>query len=367
VSPENLTVKEPPPPVAVQEGGKSLPIPIPANLPPNITPEQVKAFLSKQGAENFVILNFDDAELADVINTISSITGANFIVSPGLSAKITINSSKKIPISEVLNVFESILDVNGISLVKSGDFFKMVKYAKSKGIVVTTVTNGNLMNEKKVDEILDSGLDRMYVSIDSLNREQYAKYRPGGNLDVVKKNLEHLMAVRKKSGNSINIGIWMLLFKDNFNQLIPMIEFAKSLGVNELIINPEITDRGKEDWKEIISAMKITKKKISNKIITKAIIEAREAGMNVSIAKGMGVMKSTPEAICEWPWKSLYVDTEGNISPCCIIADAKVMGMGNILKCDFDTIWNSQKYRQFRKQHLSEKIPDICKACYKKN
>lgn len=108
--------------------------PVPPNLPPNITPEQVKAFFStsKPSSENFVILNFDDAELSDVINTISSITGANFIVSPGLSAKITINSSKKIPVSEVLNVFESILEVNNISLVKSGDFFKIVQSATAK-------------------------------------------------------------------------------------------------------------------------------------------------------------------------------------------------------------------------------------------
>lgn len=132
VSPENPALKEPPPPAAAQEGVKSLPVPIPANLPPNITPEQAKAFISRQAAENFVILNFDDAELADVINTISSITGVNFIVSPGLNARITIHSSKKIPTSEVLNVFESILDVNGISLVKSGDFFKMVPSAAAK-------------------------------------------------------------------------------------------------------------------------------------------------------------------------------------------------------------------------------------------
>ncbi|MBI5676407.1 MAG: type II secretion system secretin GspD [Nitrospirae bacterium] len=137
VSPKNLTVPEPPPPVVTPQDPPPPVVspqeaPIPANLPPNITQEQVKSFFSKQSSENFVILNFDDAELADVINTISSITGANFIVSPGLSAKITINSSKKIPVSEVLNVFESILEVNGISLVKSGDFFKIVSSAAAK-------------------------------------------------------------------------------------------------------------------------------------------------------------------------------------------------------------------------------------------
>ena len=134
-----VAVQEPSPPVAVQEptpsatvqgGFKNLTIP--SNPPPSITPEQEKTVVSRQMSENFVILNFDDAELADVINTVSSITGANFIVSPGLSAKITIHSSKKIPISEVLNVFESILEVNGISLVKSGDFFKIVLSAAAK-------------------------------------------------------------------------------------------------------------------------------------------------------------------------------------------------------------------------------------------
>jgi general secretion pathway protein D len=105
--------------------------PIPA-IPPSITPEQIKQFLSKQKSDNFVVLNFDNAELSDVINTISSITGENFIVSSGLNARITIHSSKKIPVSEVLNVFESILEVNGISLVKSGDYYKIVSSSLTK-------------------------------------------------------------------------------------------------------------------------------------------------------------------------------------------------------------------------------------------
>jgi general secretion pathway protein D len=102
----------------------------PSAMPPgtSFTPEQIKQFLAKQKKkeESYIILNFDNAALKDVINTISSITKENFIVSPGLDARITIHSTAKIPSSEALAVFESILEVNNMALVRSGRFYKIV-------------------------------------------------------------------------------------------------------------------------------------------------------------------------------------------------------------------------------------------------
>ncbi len=114
-------------------------LPVPQNISPDsITPEQIRSFLSKTKEDNYIILNFDNADLKDVINTISSITNENFILSPGLDARITIHSAKKIPVSEVLNVFESVLEANGMSLVKSGEFYKIISgtTAKQKPIEV---------------------------------------------------------------------------------------------------------------------------------------------------------------------------------------------------------------------------------------
>ncbi len=109
----------------------------PANLPPNIpegniTPDKIKAFLSKPQEENYIILNFDNADLKDVINTVGSITNENFILSPGLDARVTIHSAKKIPVSEVLSIFESVLEANGMSLVRSGDFYKIISGSTAK-------------------------------------------------------------------------------------------------------------------------------------------------------------------------------------------------------------------------------------------
>lgn len=117
-------------PRAVQVAGQPSPLP---QLPPSITQEQIKAFLAKQKKkEDYVILNFDNADLRDVISTVSSITGENFILSPGLEARITIHSARKIPSKDVLGVFEAILEVNGMSLVRAGDFYKIVKNTTAK-------------------------------------------------------------------------------------------------------------------------------------------------------------------------------------------------------------------------------------------
>ncbi|MEE8329955.1 MAG: type II secretion system secretin GspD [Thermodesulfovibrionia bacterium] len=93
-------------------------------IPPG--PGKIDVSFPKSNSENYIILNFDNAALRDVIATISSITGENFILSPGVDARITIHSAGKIPISETLNVFESVLEVNNIGLVKSGRFYKIV-------------------------------------------------------------------------------------------------------------------------------------------------------------------------------------------------------------------------------------------------
>lgn len=147
------------------------PVPPRPGIPPgpggspsgSVTPSQIKAFLSKPQEENYIILNFDNADLKDVISTVASITNENFIITPGVDARITIHSSKKIPVSEVMNVFESVLEVNGMALVRSGDFYKIVSgaAAKQKPIPVRTPDQLNSLND--VDRIITQIVPVNYI------------------------------------------------------------------------------------------------------------------------------------------------------------------------------------------------------------
>lgn len=86
-----------------------------------------------------VVLNFSDASLKDILRTVADITKENFILAPGVSARISVQTTKPVPRKDVFGIFESILEVNGLSAVKTGSYYKIVPSptAKQKGLEIS--------------------------------------------------------------------------------------------------------------------------------------------------------------------------------------------------------------------------------------
>jgi general secretion pathway protein D len=176
----------------------------------SFTPEQIKTFLSRSektpSDENYIILNFDNASLRDVINTISSITGENFILSSGLDARITIHSSGKIPVSEALDVFESVLEINNMALVRSGRFFKIVPIASAKQKPIETITGSESADIPHRDRVVTQIVQVEFVPTAEIMKvlqpllSQYGSIipNPRNNLMIindVQSNLKRLLAI----------------------------------------------------------------------------------------------------------------------------------------------------------------------------
>mgnify|MGYP002639911547 CR=1 FL=1 len=79
-----------------------------------------------------VTLNFSDADLSAVINSVSQITGKNFIIDPRVKGKVTVISSKALNEKEVYNVFLSILQVHGFATVPTKNAIKIIPDAAAK-------------------------------------------------------------------------------------------------------------------------------------------------------------------------------------------------------------------------------------------
>ncbi|MBI5236988.1 MAG: type II secretion system secretin GspD [Deltaproteobacteria bacterium] len=90
-----------------------------------------------------VVLNFSDANLRDIIRTIADITGENFIIAPGIMPKISVQTTKPILKKDVFGIFESILEVNGLAAVKTGEYYKIIQApaAKQHGIELFSKTD----------------------------------------------------------------------------------------------------------------------------------------------------------------------------------------------------------------------------------
>jgi len=100
--------------------------------------------------EKYVSLNFDNADIGVVIQTISELIGLNYIIAPGVKGRVTIQSSSKIPVSSLFDLLGEILEVNALTAVKSGSFYKIVPTNQARQKEIETIVEGEVSGAQQV-------------------------------------------------------------------------------------------------------------------------------------------------------------------------------------------------------------------------
>lgn len=93
----------------------------------------------KANDKDLISINFDNAPILEVIDVMSRITGENFIIDPAVKGTVTVIAPKRVPKENVFDVFMSILEMNGFSVVRIGDVYKVVpsRTATQKNVPVS--------------------------------------------------------------------------------------------------------------------------------------------------------------------------------------------------------------------------------------
>ena len=99
------------------------------------------ALLPARAQEDFT-LNFQDADIATLIATVSELTGRNFVVDPRVKANVTVISATPMDAEGVYATFLSILQVHGFAAIPAGDVIKIVPEIIAKQEAGATVTDG---------------------------------------------------------------------------------------------------------------------------------------------------------------------------------------------------------------------------------
>ncbi|MGB9080024.1 MAG: type II secretion system secretin GspD [Desulfuromonadaceae bacterium] len=79
-----------------------------------------------------VVLNFNEVDISTMVKFISDLTGKNFILDDRVKGKISVYSPSKLSIEEAYNVFTSVLELKGFTVVQSGRVAKIVPSAVAK-------------------------------------------------------------------------------------------------------------------------------------------------------------------------------------------------------------------------------------------
>ncbi len=78
------------------------------------------------------------------------------------------------------------------------DFLEMVKYASDKGLYTATSTNAHYLTDDVARKTVESGLDRLIISIDGTTQDVYQQYRIGGKLDKVIEGAKNIVKWKKE-------------------------------------------------------------------------------------------------------------------------------------------------------------------------
>lgn len=223
-------------------------------------------------------------------------------------------------------------------------FLEMVKYASSKKIYTMTSTNGHYLNDELSRKTIESGLDRIIISIDGITQEVYEQYRIKGKLNKVLEGTKNLIAWKKKLKSKTPFVIFQfLVVKPNEHQIEEAKILAKEIGVDSIVFKTaQIYDF--ENGSDLIPT-------IDKYSRYKRGIDGKYAIKNRLLNH------------CWKMWHSCVITWNGDVVPCCFDKDA-THTLGSLKYNTFNSIWRSSAYNEFRRKLASSrKEIDICKNC----
>ncbi len=101
-----------------------------SQLPAKITrKEPGSAAREGEEAEDGIKLNFDNADIYEVIQVIAETLELNYIIDPQVKGVVNIQSGQKVPLSQLFSVFQKILHINGLD-IRSEGFYDYIYVAK---------------------------------------------------------------------------------------------------------------------------------------------------------------------------------------------------------------------------------------------
>ena len=204
-----------------------------------------------------------------------------------------------------------------------------IRRVKELGVKVELITNGTILTEKKSRELIDSGLDVLWVSLDGATPESYGDVRLGAELPAVIENLERFVKMRAAGHYpKPEIGIAFVAMKRNFADLPQVIKIGKSLRARYFSVSnlqPATADmRGDRLYNRVVHDIAylqgghlpyLSLPKLDFDETTRdALFEVFNSGLNISYA---GNNWGGANDVCNFVENgTMSISWTGDVSPC---------------------------------------------------
>lgn len=204
--------------------------------------------------------------------------------------------------------------------------FERLKYIRDSGMISSFYSNATLLNNEKINKLLENPVDLIRFSVDGFNKKTFESIRKGANYEQVVKNITALYNQRNQ-----------------MKKKLPVIEVYFTILEN--------------NQKEIAQFKKFWKNKCDNLSFYPADSRESKDFVQVNYSK----LKPYP---CFNP-KRIIILSNGKVALCCVDVDGKVE-LGDLNKQTLKEIINSKKFKDIYASHLNRTCNlSMCKNCSK--
>lgn len=299
----------------------------------------------------------------------------------GLHDYIVKNDPKRkvdLSLDEVKNVVRDLSILGCTHLTLSGGeptlspiLTDVVAFAAQAGMEIALNTNGYLLDESYILELIEAGLKRFTFSIDSPIEAQHDEIRGlKGCFQRVCSAIDTINEYNMKNGTRIFILVNCVLMKENIRNTDKFIDFYEKHRFDYINFSPASIGTLWDQWTSEKNELRSDMEDVlyfKNKVFpllkeykwSLKIVDPYEEGE--SIAENIRSIFSYTPNRCYVPFLHTVIQSNGDVIPCCYADDSFIMG--NIRETALREIWNNEKYKCFREHAKCEYKMDMCQSC----
>jgi radical SAM protein with 4Fe4S-binding SPASM domain len=249
------------------------------------------------------------------------------------------------------------------------------------GTRVIMNTNATLLGDALIESLVKHNVE-VAISVDGATEETFEYIRPQVKWENIQRVMEKIRTERNRVRNSpFSLTVNFVVMRRNFLELPALIKWCEGYGVDKInVLNFGVAGRTDEFAREALAFhLPFLAENLAPILasIRSSRIDIRAPDFYAMLAVAQkGDEKNQAETTsrktdgrtarkkyfqrCVMPWRSTYVDVDGNVYPCCI---GQSYPIGNILREDFRRLWNNKPYRLLRRTIHSGSPPGFCRSC----
>jgi MoaA/NifB/PqqE/SkfB family radical SAM enzyme len=289
---------------------------------------------------------------------------------------------------------------------RTSSFLAFMRENRTPGSFIST---NLLLIDRWGEELIDSGLKDVIVSIDTPERETYEATRVGGSWKRLLDNVRLLGELKQRRGTTFpRVAFTMVVMKRNIDQMLPFVDFAHSHGASAVqflrllptptLVHVDESPCEEEELRQVEACyrrarelgMTLISSRFSNQTVEELIasasapapdcatapvnepeaaaapVECVEAEMPIPALHARPHMRhiltDRPGGefapFCPQPWIEFITLADGTVRACCF----GPTDIGNLSELTFEQVWNSEEYRDLRRRILLRDY-SLCRDC----